>query len=241
MLEETAQVFLFYFFLNEVMHGGRQVDPLFFFETVAPLLSMESTTLIGISTLLSDVNFYTRLMRLKDKTTGGPLFTVLKIQLACPTCIECGKAAECVHMLHLVPRWQSSGRHEMLRTVMAEIPSLVESELAGLAFDSATTVFKPAHLDIMFSQPVPEIVVNEDVFLFIDPAAGGANSDYALLSITRHKGIVTVSGILLYRVKGGAARETRRCEGGQAGQAVDRVCYHFLKGGEYFFIYVLAM
>jgi len=153
---------------------------------------MESTTLIGISTLLSDVNFYTRLMRIKDKMTGGPLFTILQIQLACQACIECGKAAECVHMLHLVPRWQSSGRHEMLRTVMAEIPSLVESELAGLAFDSATTVFKPALLDIMFTQTVPQPVINEDIFLFIDPAAGGANSDYAILSITRQKGIITV-------------------------------------------------
>jgi hypothetical protein len=44
----------------------------------------------------------------------------------------------------------------------------------------------------MFSQAPPAPQVNEDVHLFIDPAAGGPGSDYAILSITRHKGLVTV-------------------------------------------------
>jgi hypothetical protein len=45
----------------------------------------------------------------------------------------------------------------------------------------------------MFSQPPPEPVVNEAVYMFIDPAAGGPQSDYAILSVTRHKGLLTVS------------------------------------------------
>ena len=45
----------------------------------------------------------------------------------------------------------------------------------------------------MFSQPSLEQPVNQDVFLFVDPAAGGATSDYAILSVARHKGIITVS------------------------------------------------
>lgn len=64
-----------------------------------------NTSLIAISTLTSELNFYTRLMRMRDKITGLPLFTFLSIQLACKACIEDGKATECVHMLHLVPRY----------------------------------------------------------------------------------------------------------------------------------------
>jgi len=94
------------------------VDPGFFYETVAPLLLIGNTSLIAISTLTSEINFYTRLLRMRDKVTGLPLFTSISVQLACKKCIEDGQPASCVHMLHLVPRWQSSDRHVKLKTVM---------------------------------------------------------------------------------------------------------------------------
>lgn len=85
---------------------------------MAPLLLIGNTSLIAISTLTSEINFYTRLLRMRDKITGLPLFTSISVQLACRKCIEEGKAAACVHMLHLVPRWQSSDRHVKLKTIM---------------------------------------------------------------------------------------------------------------------------
>lgn len=129
---------------------------------------------------------------MRDKTTDLPMFTTLSVTLACAKCREDGKAADCPHMLHLVPRWQSSDRHLKLKTVMQDRPDLIESELSGLAFDSLQQVFRGPDLDIMFSQTPPAPVVNEAVHLFIDPAAGGPSSDYAILSIRRHKGLVTV-------------------------------------------------
>jgi hypothetical protein len=38
-----------------------------------------------------------------------------------------------------------------------------------------------------------EPVLDESIYLMIDPAAGGPHSDYAILSFTRRRGIVTVS------------------------------------------------
>ena len=69
---------------------------------------------------------------------------------------------------------------------------LIESELSGLAFDSNQQIFKTAHIDNMFSMKPPPPELNEAVYMFIDPAAGGPQSDYAVLSVTRHKGILTV-------------------------------------------------
>lgn len=71
-------------------------------------------------------------------------------------------------------------------------PDLIESELSGLAFDSNQQIFKTAHIDIMFSQNPPTPVLNEAVYTFIDPAAGGPQSDYAVVSVTRQKGMLTV-------------------------------------------------
>ena len=151
-----------------------------------------TASLIAISTLTSEINFYTRLMRMRDRVTNLPLFVCLNIQLACKKCIEDGKAHECQHMLHLVPRWQSSERHIKLKTIMEDRPDLIQSELSGLAFDSCQQIFKSAHLDIMFTQKSPQMVLNEAVYIMIDPAGGGPNSDYAVLSVTRQKGMITV-------------------------------------------------
>jgi hypothetical protein len=95
-------------------------------------------------------------------------------------------------MLHLVPRWQSGDRHLKLKTIMQDRPDLIESELSGLAFDSLQQVFRSVDLDVMFSQLSPVPVTNEPIHLFIDPAAGGPGSDYAILSVTRQKGLITV-------------------------------------------------
>lgn len=72
-------------------------------------------------------------------------------------------------------------------------PDLIISELSGLAFDSLQQAFRPDDLDVMFNQEPPEPRNSEAIYIAIDPAAGGPSSDYALVSMTRHKGIVTVS------------------------------------------------
>jgi hypothetical protein len=136
-----------------------------------------------------------RLVRLKDKQNGLPMFTVLQIQLACEKCKEDGKAANCIHMLHLVPRWQSSEKHERLRVVMSDRPDLIESELSGLAFDSLQQCFRPGDIEAMFTiEPMPPVLHNE-IFIIVDPAAGGPHSDYALVSFQRDRGNVTLIGI----------------------------------------------
>lgn len=100
-----VNVFYYYFFfLIYCIQEAAYVDPGFFYETVAPLLCMEKTSMLAISTLTSDTNFYSRLIRMRDKVTGRPLFSVHQVRLACEACIDSGKAAECVHMLHLVPK-----------------------------------------------------------------------------------------------------------------------------------------
>ena len=70
---------------------------------------------------------------MRDRTTGAPLFTVLAVELACAACKAGGKPEECVHMLHLVPRWQSADRHQKLKVITrhnfpyADLPAFIDS------------------------------------------------------------------------------------------------------------------
>jgi hypothetical protein len=176
-----------------ILEEAAYCDPGFFYETVAPLLLVGRTSLLCISTLTGEYNFYTRLFKQVDPMTGRPIFHSIQIQLSCASCISEGIAHECQHMLHLVPRWQSSSRHVRLKTIMEDRPDLIQSELAGLAADSTQQVFRSADIQHMFTQEPVVPVYDEPIYLVIDPAAGGPQSDYAFVTITRWKGCVQVS------------------------------------------------
>ena len=133
-----------------------------------------------------------------DPATDRPLFAVRCIELCCERCKEEGKQTECVHMLHLVPMWQSEERHRKLKIMMQDRPDLIQSELAGLAFDSLQQVFRKADVVIAMSLSPLSFPDNPTIFIVIDPAAGGPQSDYAIVSIIRHRGSVTVSFIQSY-------------------------------------------
>ena len=176
-----------------ILEEAAYCDEGFFYETVAPILSVGSASLVAISTLTSEINFYTRLIKMLDPATGRPLFVTRSIELCCEKCKEDGKSHECVHMLHLVPSWQSQERHRKLHVMMQDRPDLIKSELAGLAFDSLQQIFRKfdiAHM--MAADPLP-FVQDQTVWIVIDPAAGGPQSDYAVVSIVRQRGCVTVS------------------------------------------------
>ena len=177
-----------------VLEEAAYCDEGFFYETVAPILSIGSASLVAISTLTSEINFYTRLIKMVDPATERPLFAVRCIELCCDKCKEDGKAHECVHMLHLVPRWQSEERHRKLKVMMQDRPDLIQSELAGLAFDSLQQVFRKSDIELMFSVAPLPAEYKCTVWVVIDPAAGGPQSDYAVVSIVRTRGTVTVSG-----------------------------------------------
>jgi hypothetical protein len=93
---------------------------------------------------------------------------------------------------------------------MQDRPDLIESELSGLAFDSNQQIFKTSHVETMFNQPPPVPVLNEAVYTFIDPAAGGPQSDYCVLSVTRHKGLLTVSYVSCTSTRAAASPQRPR-------------------------------
>lgn len=184
-----------------ILEEAAYCDEGFFYETVAPILSVGNASLVAISTLTSEINFYTRLIKMVDPSTDRPLFVCRCIELCCAACKEEGKTAECNHLLHLVPSWQSEERHRKLKIMMQDRPDLIQSELAGLAFDSLQQIFRKVDINIMFSQKQLPLVQNSTVWIVVDPAAGGPSSDYAIVSIVRQKGIVTVSKIPILLIK----------------------------------------
>ena len=72
-----------------------------FFEVVVPLLEMETTALIAISTPLDGLNFYSEMFELKGGD-GKPLFNTLRVGLSCQKCQKEGKSESCTHMKDVI-------------------------------------------------------------------------------------------------------------------------------------------
>lgn len=66
-------------------------------EVVVPLLELDRTALICISTILDPCNYYSKLLELKDEN-GDSFFQVHRFTLACDACIEAGTPEQCTHM-----------------------------------------------------------------------------------------------------------------------------------------------
>ena len=92
-----------------ILEEAAYCDEGFFYETVAPILSVGTASLVAISTLTSEINFYTRLIKMRDPSTGRPLFTTRCIELVCEKCKEDGKSEDCVSARP--PRRCPSPRH----------------------------------------------------------------------------------------------------------------------------------
>lgn len=71
---------------------------------------------------------------------------------------------------------------------------MIQSELSGMSFDAAQSVFRQNDIDVMFQQDPFQQIPSCDIFLVIDPAAGGPQSDYAFITFTRMRGSVCVVG-----------------------------------------------
>ena len=71
-------------------------------------------------------------------------------------------------------------------------PDLIQSELAGLAFDSLQQVFRKVDIEFAFNMAPLPMETDQTVWIVVDPAAGGPSSDFAVLSMCRSRGSVTV-------------------------------------------------
>ncbi len=65
-----------------ICEEAARMDMMVFFEVVVPLLELDRTCLIAVTTVLDDDNFYSKLLDIKDEN-GKPLFYYLNFQLGC--------------------------------------------------------------------------------------------------------------------------------------------------------------
>jgi hypothetical protein len=165
-----------------------------FFEVIVPLLEMETTALIAISTPLDGMNFYSEMFELKGGD-GQPLFNQLRIGLSCGKCQAAGKAADCTHMKDIIPPWKSAAKFDMVKAIYGDRKDLLAKESMGQITSDQCSVFPEKLINRMMERPEYRLRnAAKYVFLGVDPNGGGA-SEMAIVTMTMEMNNIVITGM----------------------------------------------
>ena len=165
-----------------------------FFEVIVPLLEMETTALIAISTPLDGMNFYSEMFELKGGD-GKPLFNTLRIGLSCAKCQAAGKAADCTHMKDVIPPWKSAAKFDMVKAIYGDRKDLLARESMGQITSDQASVFPEKLINRFLEKPEYQLRnPAKYVFLGVDPNGGGA-SEMAIVTMTMEMNNIIITGL----------------------------------------------
>jgi hypothetical protein len=143
---------------------------------------VSNTAVLGISTPLSDDNYYSQLSELKNENEK-PLFKTLSINLICDACRKKDEnAIQCVHRLASLPAWKSQKNQEKVKRIMASVPELYAREALGVTTSEKFGVFSKQQASAITRMHVEEVDTAYPIFVIIDPTGGGM-SKMAMMSI----------------------------------------------------------
>lgn len=190
-----------------IMEEMAQIDEDVMFEVVMPLLQLEVTTLIGISTITGEDNIMTRFMEMKDNN-GDPLFETKRMYLMCEPCREAGVGSTCTHLLNLLPPWSSGRKRRIVSCLMKDHQAMLEREIGGFASETLKA-FDSKLVKALRTKPKWHPVGYEHqkcVFISIDPSGCG-DSDFAVASFIFLQGKFVLVGAEAYPIGSAAESE----------------------------------
>ena len=182
-----------------ILEEAAYCDPGLVSEVVVPLLSMQQSVLLCISTILDSGNHYSKMMEMTD-AFGAKIFETIQITLVCDDCLKTDHPEKCRHKLASMPRWLSSKKVETVRALLAEDPAMLLRESLGISADGSEKAFSAKDIESMIARTPPPIVYNVrepeknicHAFVAVDPSGGGASA-FSIASIVQdHTGFTHV-------------------------------------------------
>lgn len=167
-----------------------------FYVNVVPLLGVNGTALIGISTPPEELgNYYLKLFDCQDEE-GEDIFTTIKVELVCAVCMDKG-LSHCKHKVEPPPAWKSEKRRKMQEAIYAKNRRYFLREVMGVPIPTDIYVFPSQLVDAfmqpaVLSNPAMASTVTDPmgpekakfVFIGVDPCGGGSQSDTSFCALT---------------------------------------------------------
>ena len=167
-----------------IMEEFTRCDPAVWQEVVIPLLGVNGTSIVAISTPLGEDNWYSDLIQ-KRRDDGTQLFNVIQYSLVCAECRRKGISSQCAHRMDLLPPWKSEGRQKLVKFLLGNSEDMFLTEAMGEISSSKSRCFSEELIDAFLLRPqnhLPTMHKSQTVFICIDPTSG-VRSELAIASL----------------------------------------------------------
>lgn len=220
-----------------VLEEAAFIDHNVFLQVIVPLMQMENTSLIAISTPQGEDNFYSKMFDLTD-ATGNPFFVTMRVGLICAECRK-KNAKTCPHVVaaDTLPPWHGDSKHDLVKALYEGNDDLRQAEIMGLTVDDQSACFAPHDVEHFLQR---HLVVHDRVRTILtamDPNGGGAGSEAALVSaclVRNHFCVLAVSARAVrgYEQISQLVREHLQCVSRKFPQATQVFCCENNLGNE---------
>lgn len=172
-----------------------------FHEVIVPLLELETTALICISTPQDSSNFYSMMFEMVD-AAGEKLFNQIQVSMVCDDCKLGPHPEKCTHMKHLLPKWKSGGKQDMVRQIYGDNAKDMLRESMGVTTNDNCALFQDEWIKQFTDRSLyapgstPRVV-----FVACDPNGGGS-SQMAIVSLFQDQNNFAICGLESHAVKG---------------------------------------
>lgn len=172
-----------------------------FHEVIVPLLELETTALICISTPQDSSNFYSMMFEMVDQA-GEKLFNQIQVSMVCDDCKLTANPEKCTHMKHLLPKWKSGGKQDMVRQIYGDNTKDMLRESMGVTTNDNCALFQDDWIKQFVSRsPYTPPSQPRVVFVACDPNGGGS-SEMAIVSLFHDANNFAICGLESHSVGG---------------------------------------
>jgi len=163
------------------MEEAARIIPMFFFEVIVPLLGVENTTILGITTPMGTQNFYHKLLQLRG-SKGEKIFRTLVIERICAKCKLTDHPELCTHLLSQNPSWKPADAAEKVMRIMECAPELLAREVGGVGDAYRKSDFDIVAINNWAARPgYPSLRHAAKHFIIaLDPTGGGEHSEIGI-------------------------------------------------------------
>ena len=152
-------------------------------QVILPLMQMDKTGVVGISTPQDSGSFYTNVIETLDDQ-GNHVFETMQLRAACQKCIDTlDDPSKCPHENLERPPWQSESQVRKVEALYgAKNKQLAQQELYGMSSGGGGGVFVKKAIKHLFNREREALPASTThVYIAVDPSGGGA-SKFAMVS-----------------------------------------------------------
>ena len=150
-------------------------------EVVHPLLGVDGSCIIGISTPMGEACFIDPMLDNNPKH-----YNLHNYSLVCEMHAKSEHPEDCMCMTHILPRWKPISTYIQAREEMRDDPEMFQREWQAHFANGKNSVFKKEDVDMMVKLPFANNMYNRArnnrIFVGVDPTSGG-RSEMALCSV----------------------------------------------------------